>query len=635
MKYIYILFALLFCNSVYADEFKYKVSEIPKELLVDANAVIRVYNKEFTVYSRSEGKERVKYAITILNKKARGLSKIREYYNNNSSLKIIGAKIFNKDGKIIKKIKKKDIGDFASNPGFMLLGDSRTKVYNYSSDKYPYTIEYEFEKKYSSLVSYTRWIPISSYNTSLEKASLNIVVPKTLKARYKCNNCPSDVVITNNDETINYSWNISDFKCIKYEFLSPNYIKVFPNVIVAPTLFEYEKYLGDMSTWTSYGKWTYSLLEGRDVLNDEIKNEVTNLVSGIQDKREIVKKVYQYVQNKTRYVCVSLGIGGFQPFPANEVDKNGYGDCKALSNYTKALLKEVGIESFYAEVGAGSSKRIEYKDFSSADQTNHIILCVPMHRDTIWLECTSQDSPFNYLGKFTSDRCALLVSKDGGKLVKTHQYNINDNIKESVSKMVLSKDGNLRCSIKSKYHSLYFDDISYYFNVSEKEKKEHLLKSLPVSDYSIENYDFKMLNDGKYTCGERKLDLLFSSYVSATDKRVFLPLNLVNKCYYKFRRNKSRKYKIVEDECYTVRDTIILNIPDCYTVESAPRSKDIKSKYGNYKTEITIDWPNIEYIRTLSINKGEYPPEEFKDFYNFHKKVRKAEKAKLVLLKND
>jgi len=635
MKYIYILLALLLCDFAYADEVKYKVSEIPKELLVDANAVIRVYNKEFTVYSRSEGKERVKYAITILNKKADGLSNIREYYNNNSSLKILGAKIFNKDGIIIRKIKKKDIGDFASNPGFMLLGDSRIKVCSYRSDKYPYTIEYEFEKKYSSLVSYAHWVPISSYNTSLEKASLNIVVPKILKARYKCNNCPSDVVITNNGETINYSWNISDFKCIKYEFLSPNYLKVFPNVIVAPTLFEYEKYLGDMSSWASYGEWAYSLLEGRDILNDEIKKEVTNLVSGIQDKREIVKKVYQYVQNKTRYVCVSLGIGGFQPMPATEVDKNGYGDCKALSNYTKALLKEIGIESFYAKVGAGDDTKIEFKDFSSAGQTNHIILCVPMHRDTIWLECTSQDSPFNYLGKFTSDRCALLVSKDGGKLVKTHHYNINDNLKESVSKMILSKEGNLRCSIISKYHSLYFDDISYYFNVSEKEKKEQLLKSLPVSDYSIENYDFKMLNDGKYTCGERKLDLLFSSYVSATDKRVFLPLNLVNKCYYKFKRNKSRKYKIVEDECYTVRDTIILNIPDCYTVESAPRSKDIKSKYGSYKTEITIDWPNIEFIRTLSINKGEYPPEEFKDFYNFHKKVRKAEKAKLVLLKND
>jgi hypothetical protein len=36
-----------------------------------------------------------------------------------------------------------------------------------------------------------------------------------------------------------------------------------------------------------------------------------------------------------------VGIGGFKPMPANDVDRLGYGDYKALSNYTQGTLEAV------------------------------------------------------------------------------------------------------------------------------------------------------------------------------------------------------------------------------------------------------------------------------------------------------
>ena len=55
------------------------------------------------------------------------------------------------------------------------------------------------------------------------------------------------------------------------------------------------------------------------------------------DPIEKAKIVYKYMQEKTRYISVQVGIGGFKPMLAKDVDRLGYGDCKALSNYTKAL----------------------------------------------------------------------------------------------------------------------------------------------------------------------------------------------------------------------------------------------------------------------------------------------------------
>ena len=68
---------------------------------------------------------------------------------------------------------------------------------------------------------------------------------------------------------------------------------------------------------------------------------------------EKAKKIYQFVQDKTRYISVQVGIGGWKPFNTSEVDKLGYGDCKALTNYTMSLLKAAGVTSNYCVVYGG------------------------------------------------------------------------------------------------------------------------------------------------------------------------------------------------------------------------------------------------------------------------------------------
>ncbi|TNO75848.1 hypothetical protein FHP99_08970, partial [Campylobacter coli] len=127
-----------------------------------------------------------------------------------------------------------------------------------------------------------------------------------------------------------------------------------------------------------------------------------------------------------------------------------YGDCKALTNYTRALLKAAGIQAIDALVRAGNGAPDIRTDFPSF-QFNHVILCVPNNRDTLYLECTDQSGVMGYNGTFTGNRHVLLITPDGGKLTQTRQYKPTDNRQVRRIDVVLTADGNATAEARNLY----------------------------------------------------------------------------------------------------------------------------------------------------------------------------------------
>src|SRR5258708_26745179 len=107
-----------------------------------------------------------------------------------------------------------------------------------------------------------------------------------------------------------------------------------------------------------------------------------------------------------------------------------------------ALLKEAGIKGKYVEIRAGSDAVFMIEDFPSF-QSNHVITCVPMEKDTIWLECTSQTESPNYMGSFTGGRKGILIDEDGGHVVKTPSYSSRDNTRRRFVNAGIHAEGNL------------------------------------------------------------------------------------------------------------------------------------------------------------------------------------------------
>lgn len=634
IKFLLLVNILFWSTLSLASVYNYGVDNIPDQLLKNANAVVRIDHMVFNLKSPGTATLTHKYAVTILNKNADRQAHFVKHYDKNRKITSIKGYIYDKFGKQIRKIKKKEIIDQTAVSNGSLYDDNRIKVVEIIQNNYPYTIEFEYKVKYSGLLIYPPWNPIPGYKVSVQESSYQATIPKGMDFRFKVKNFSPKAQEKTTDKGEEYLWTLENFKAIKSEPYSPNGSDIFPLLFLAPNEFEYDGYKGNMESWQSYGKWVYDLADGREELEASTVAEVKNLVAGVENVEEKIKIIYEHLQSKTRYISIQLGIGGLQPFQASVVDKNGYGDCKALSNYTRAMLKAAGINSYHATIGAGRGNTSIEPDFPFKGFTNHMILCVPLESDTIWLECTSQNQPFGFLGSFTDDRNALLITEEGGKIVRTTRYDQAVNTQIRTAKVKIDGDGNARANVVTKYKGLQYENVDYQFRNNEEEQKDALYERLDISNMEIEKFNYSQLKD-RIPEATEELDITIKNYASSSGKRIFIPLNILNKRKRAPKRVKNRKTDVVLNYAFIDTDEIIYEFPKYFKVEHLPKPVSFESDFGSYQATVTQKDNIITYTRTVSMPKKTFSPERYKDLLSFYKKMVKEDKMKLVIVGKD
>jgi hypothetical protein len=414
---IFFFIFLTTTSTGYAADGEFAVSNIPADILRDANVVKRKEEIRFDMDNTAKPRLYKKYVLTILNENGDKDAVFSESYNKFQEVTSIDGVLYDDKGKKIKSLKKDEIKDMSGTSQENLIDDHRVKYHNFFYRTYPYTVEYEFEIKFNTSAYFPEWVPQEGYYYAVQQSSISIIFPKSYTIRYKALNYPGEPNKTELKGNNVYSWEIKNMKIIEKEFAGPSWYYLTTFVLFGPSEFQMDNYQGNMSTWKEWGNFVNNLKQNKDVLPDNVKKDVHQLTDGIPDIRKKIAILYEYLQKNTRYISIQLGIGGWQPFDANYVASKKYGDCKALSNYMYALLKEAGIPSYYALIEAGDDEDDIMTDFPSP-QFNHATLCVPVGKDSVWLECTSQTKPMGYIGGFTGNRHALLICNNDSRLLQ-------------------------------------------------------------------------------------------------------------------------------------------------------------------------------------------------------------------------
>jgi hypothetical protein len=625
---------LFFTTLLSAQKSEYTSLLIPDSLKQNANAVVRLDQIDIVISSQRDMNVKRKRVVTVLNENGQGTIDAYENYDKRTTVENIQAAVFDAFGNEIKKIKRKDFKDQSSVDGGTLFSDGRVVYLDYTPIQYPYTIVFESEVETSTTAFVPQWFPLNDYLLSIEKSILNIKYPENLGFR-KMEFSFSNFKITKTiDTSTQLSYVISNIPAVKYEVDSPNISKIFPKVMMGLEYFNLEGVDGNAKTWKEFGKWwSDKILVGTEELPEETKVKMKVLVGDEKDPIKKAKIIYKYVQEKSRYVAISEGIGGWKPMLVKDVDRLGYGDCKALSNYTKSLLNAVDVPSYYTKLYGSSDKQNIESDFVS-QQGNHIILTIPNGDNYVFLECTSQDDPFGYQANFTDDRDVLVLKADGGEIIRTKNYENKDNSQISKGNYSLSENGDFSGKI-----TIVSEGSQYGMRV-RVEKMQPSDNEAHYKNYwdNINNLKINkttFLNDKEKISFTENADISATNYGIISNNKMIFVVNSYNQTSGAVKRIRNRKNPFEIQRGYLDNDEIAVALPTGFSIESMPTTFELNSKFGEYKTEIIKkDNNNLIYKRSIFIKKGLYKNTEYDEYRLFMEQIARNDNAKIILTKN-
>lgn len=197
-----------------------------------------------------------------------------------------------------------------------------------------------------------------------------------------------------------YTWTLDGVSPFESESRMPGLEGYMPYVAVST-----------FKDWQSMAAWYKNLIKDQLTLDVETKKIVAELIQGITDPLEIVKRIHEYVVTNTRYVALEFGIHGYKPYQVNQVNTRQFGDCKDKASLIVSMMREAGIEANVAIVRTSDKGTINTFP-AMLGYFNHAIAYVPQF--DLYLDGTAEFSGVRELPTMDQGALTLVVDKDGG-----------------------------------------------------------------------------------------------------------------------------------------------------------------------------------------------------------------------------
>lgn len=613
----------------------YGVNAIPASITKGATAVVRKHELEIKILSLREVLCTETVAITILNENGAKYAQLQEGYKKIDAITAVHGWLYDKDGKLIKKTRKNDVKDWG-NTGENFLDDTRYKMFSFNYVSYPYTVVYELERRANQTFFIPKWQPMPGYGCAVEQGGLRITYPDSLAIRYATYHLADTATITHEQGSTTIAVRISELPAVQKPVeYAPTEIFTLPTVVAVADSFELEGRRGSVRTWADHGQFVYELNKNRDTLPSELKRVVHSLTDTCKDERKKIVLLYDHLQQNTRYVSIQLGIGGWQTMMAETVAANGYGDCKALSNYMLAMLKEVGITSYMVLIRSGQDEANMVLPKMAYNVFNHVILCVPMVSDTIWLDCTSKMSSIGQLSGFTAGREALLLQDKNSTIVSTPDGDTAHN--KMVRKAVynIAGVGTVACDVYERHEGmLWGQEAAIVLKRTKSEVGNYMNRKYTLPTYAVQGYEINNDAEGSPLIMVTA-HMTASGVVKSSGKRLFVTTG-VFRCPLSIpAADAERNVPFELSMSFAVSDTVVLKKPTDYSAGVLPAATVLRYPFGGYRHEVYAPNDSTVVVATSYYEeKGVYPAYEFKNYSTFCRKASSSS-GEIVLTKRD
>lgn len=612
-----LLYALGFSTSMQGQ----RVHAIVEDMLDDVNCL----NNHRQIW-------RKEYTIRLINENAKDMASFVLDCDNTHQLSKFSMNISDATGHVVRKVKKGELKVTAYNPD--MVSNAMRYYFNYEPTSYPVIINVQMEVEITGgIASFPSFQPITTYQTEVRHAQYRLLTPADMKVHFITQHLSSPVTTTPqpNGNTLT-AIEIKDLPALQREPLSLPIYERLPMAWFVPETFSLYKTYGSTRSWKEFGQWQYGLLQGRNQLPESLKNQLLELTSNCNTPREKIERLYQFLRQTTRYVSIQLGIGGWQPATAENVYKTGMGDCKGLTNYMKAMLEAVGIESHYTIIHTNRHRL--FKDFVSINQFNHAILQIPLPQDTLWVECTNPTLPLGYLHDDIANHDCLIIKADGGYVARVPNYPETHNRTINKATIQLQENGDADIAVAVNYEAGDYADAYYMQFLEQKKQNEYVaqLASLPQSRYTDLHWTDTITAYG-HPMFSITTNAKSAGYGKKTGARMFFPLNPFHNNYIPYSKSTERTQDIFISQGDKVVDTIVIILPEKYRIEALPDNTTIETPCGYFSTDITTDGQQIKAVFTRNIKEGRYKHTIYEQLLEDMAAISRAYQGRVVIVK--
>ena len=403
--------------------------------------------------------------------------------------------------------------------------------------------------------------------------------------------------------------------------------------------------------WNDMARWESGLFQGQRDPSPEIRQKVAALTASAPTTLAKMQAIAAFVQKEIRYVAIELGIGGWQPHPARDVYSHKYGDCKDKATLMSAMLKEIGVDSYYLDVNmrrggvTPTTPPLMY-------WFNHEILGIRLPEDVndpsliaiykhpklgriLIFDPTNEVTPFGQLRGHLQDNYGLLVTEDGGDLIRLPQLDTSASGQRRMAKLKLSPEGTLSGDVTEVLRGDYADSQRDALRSVTKDA-DRIKRIESLLSHSLGVFQITAASVGNLNVHDQPFEYIYSftaaNYAkSAGNLLLVRPRVIGNWSSDILEKKEPRKYPVEFDGPLKDTDTIEIKLPAGYEVDELPLAANVEYSFGSFHSKCEVKEGALLYTRTLEYKELSVPVDKLDQLKKFYRIIASDERNTAVL----
>jgi len=448
-----------------------------------------------------------------------------------------------------------------------------------------------------------------------------------------------------------WQWSVSDVKALKPEADMPPWSGVAGQMIVSYFPAGGAVPGKTFADWRQMGTWYADLTSGRTESSPAIKQKVAALTANAPTPLGKMRELARFAQRDIRYVAIELGIGGWQPHPAQEVFEHRYGDCKDKAILVSTMLHEIGVDSYYvvihtdrgsvtpgvqAHLGAFNHVIVAIKlppglsDFSLYATLQH-----PKLGTLLFFDPTNEVTPFGEISGYLQANYGLLVGPDGGELVQLPQQPGSMNSIQRTGKLTLTPGGVLTGDLEETRFgdraAQQRDALRSVTNDADRIKPIEALLAHSLADFKITKAFVSNLQDPSQPFQYRYSIVSLGYAKTAGNLLLVRPRVVGSKSSSVLETKEPRQFPLEFDGPALDTDTFEITLPPGFVVDELPPGQDLNYSFASYHSKTEAKGNVLRYTRTMEIKELSVPVSKMDELKKFYRVIASDERNTAVL----